>query len=102
MPPEPVRPTDIHVEPIALDRIRLVIEPGEPGIDPRTDDVWTRMLASNERLFDAPILAFRGVEGDEVHCAIDAYRNFAVQDEIDLGVTLLAVTGVVTGRSRGV
>ena len=60
------------------------------------------MTAANPRLFDGPILSLAGFDPDSgrVVCRRTSYRWLAVRDDVETGVALVAVNGVVTARDR--
>lgn len=61
------------------------------------------MTAANPRLFDGPILSMADFDPQvgRLVCRRSSYKWLAVQDEVETGVMLLAVNGVVTARDTG-
>lgn len=86
--------------------LRIIVEPGasvEPN-DSAVLDAWSRLCAANARLYDGPILSVAAVEaaGGEIIARRASYMLHAVGDEIDTGVRLLSVTGVlITSEDDG-
>lgn len=70
---------------------------------PRADASWARLCAANPRLFDGPILSLERFDPGRglVACRRSSYKRLSVQDEVPMGVTLVAVNGVVTARDAG-
>lgn len=73
-----------------------------PGIESRAEGTWQRLRAENPRLFDGPILALAEFDPCIAHvrCRRTTYKWLSAQDELDIGVVLVAVNGVVTARDR--
>lgn len=86
--------------------VRVEITPSSPPPpDPRVDVEWDRKRAINPRLFDGPVLSVRQIAGRTIHCVMETYKRLVVQPEVDTGVRMLSVTGVLTatdaaGRTR--
>lgn len=73
-----------------------------PGSAALVEPTWRRLQARNPRLFDGPILALQDFapSAAEVRCTRTSFRWLSVQDDLDAGVVLVAVNGVVTARDR--
>jgi len=70
----------------------------ESGLEGLVDERWRELVSANPRLFDGAMLAvdsFDPVHGS-VACRRERYRRLAVRPDVDTGVRLLAVKGVVT------
>lgn len=86
--------------------VRVDILPQAPAAaDARVDAEWERKRAINPRLFDGPVLSVLGISGNVITCQIDSYKRLVVQPEIETGVRMLSVTGVLiatdpAGRDR--
>lgn len=68
--------------------------PDEPAIEAR----WRELCAQNPRLFNGPVAAFGSFDGSTLRAHRSDYRRFAVQPEIDTGVRVLAVSGLLIAR----
>ncbi len=97
----------ITIWPIREDvRLNVSIDGAAPEADERTEQkieaTWAKLTEANPRLFDGPILAlaqFNPATGAVV-CRRDTYRRLTVQGEVETGVVLMAVNGVITARDR--
>ncbi|MEL6328377.1 MAG: NUDIX domain-containing protein [Planctomycetota bacterium] len=87
-------PLDAHAE-----RLRVVVgEPAvefEPAVETEIERVWASRRASNPRIFDGPILAYRDLVGEEIRVSRDGFKRLAVHPEVETGVIQLGVTGVL-------
>lgn len=76
----------------------------DPALDAAIETVWARQTGTNPRLFDGPILSLTSFDPDaaRVRCRPDSYRRLSVRDEVETGVTLVAVNAVLIARdARG-
>ncbi len=66
----------------------------------QVDRVWEQLQESNPRYFNGGILSFASFDANSgtIHARAEQYKHHAVRDSIDLGVTLLAVTGVLVAQ----
>lgn len=64
--------------------------------------VWEQFQESNPRYFNGGILSFASFDTNSgtIHARAEEYKHHAVRDSIDLGVTLLAVTGVLVATDE--
>ncbi|MBO6512597.1 MAG: NUDIX hydrolase [Phycisphaerales bacterium] len=84
--------------------VRIDREPVElptQHTDP-VEHAWSRLQASNPRYFNGGILSFASfdVNSGTIHARAEQYKHHAVRETVDLGVTLLAVTGVLVARDQ--
>lgn len=89
-----------EVIPVGLDPREITIQIASdprPDSDPATDEVWERMRRDTPRLFDGDILAFEGWDSDArtIHARRDGFKRLTVQPEVETGVTILSVTGLL-------
>lgn len=84
---------------IAIDR---TADRCPPELQTQIDSAWNTLCAGNPRYFNAPILCF-GSHDDStgvIQSRVEEYKHHAVRDSINLGHSLLAVTGVLRARGR--
>lgn len=69
----------------------------------RIDNAWAALCAQNPRYFESDMLAFAGFDSDSntIDARVEPYKHHAVRDSVNLGITLLAVTGVLVADDRG-
>ena len=60
----------------------------------RVDAAWSELCAQNPKYFNAPILTFETYDAQSgvLSARVDEYKHHAVRQQIDLGISLLAVT----------
>lgn len=63
----------------------------------QVERIWKQLQESNPRYFNGGILSFASFDTNSgtINARAEQYKHHAVRDLIDLGVTLLAVTGVL-------
>lgn len=89
-----------HADGAAIDVVAELL-PAAGRIDDTTrlevDHRWSVACARNPRLFDGPILSVAGFDPRAGRLSLErrTYRDYATQGELELGVTLLAVNGLV-------
>jgi 8-oxo-dGTP pyrophosphatase MutT (NUDIX family) len=61
---------------------------------------WRQLCDQNPRYFNGGMLAFDSYDPSTniIHSHAEEYKHHAVRDTVDLGVSLLAVTGVLAAR----
>lgn len=94
----------VRLDPTKPVRVEIGHQADQPH-DYRVDTEWNRKRAINPRLFDGPVLSVRTIIGNAIHCVTDSYKRLVVQPEVETGVQMLSVTGVLTatdsaGRKR--
>lgn len=87
---DPAEPVRVEIIPHAV-----------PPDDGRIQAEWDRKRLLNPRLFDGPILSVRSISGNTITCVVDSYQRLVVQPEVETGVQMLSVTGVLTASSAG-
>jgi 8-oxo-dGTP pyrophosphatase MutT (NUDIX family) len=82
-------------------RVEITDTPPPPP-DARVDEIWERKRTANPRLFNGPILAFESADPARgvVRARRDEFKSLTVQPEIDRGVTVLGVTGVLIAKDH--
>ncbi len=89
------------VTPITGD-ITIAIDDAPPAVTPELGDAterrWAELLAENPRHFDGPILAIESFdpETNTIRARREGYKRLAVQPEVETGVRILSVTGLIT------
>ncbi len=100
----PVTPINPELAPV-----RVLISAPPPADSPEIcSDIerrWAELHTANPRCFDGPILAIERFDPatNTVHARRDGYKRLAVQPQVETGVRILSVTGVLTaldGRGR--
>ena len=83
-------------------RVEIDRSPRLSADEDAIDAAWRELCAHNPRYFNAPILAFDSYDAitGVVHASIEQYKHHAVRDEIDVGLSLLAVTGILVARDE--
>tara|TARA_R110002073_G_scaffold37866_4_gene109248 strand:+ start:127599 stop:128288 length:690 start_codon:yes stop_codon:yes gene_type:complete len=85
----------------------IVLDRSHPSLDDDTlkqvDLAWSTLCVSNPRYFNGGMLAFDSFDPstNTVHAHTAEYKLHAVRDTVDLGVSLLAVTGVFAAHHNG-
>lgn len=80
-------------------RVEIVPAPEVPDdIARRTEARWAELVGANERLHDGPALSVDAFDPEtgRIVAHRDGYARLAVQPEVDTGVVMLAVGGVLT------
>jgi 8-oxo-dGTP pyrophosphatase MutT (NUDIX family) len=69
----------------------------------RIDRAWEELCADNPRYFESDMLAYVGFNSDSntIDARVEPYKHHAVRDAVDLGITLLAVTGILVAEDHG-
>tara|TARA_R110000868_G_scaffold119469_1_gene316609 strand:+ start:324568 stop:325251 length:684 start_codon:yes stop_codon:yes gene_type:complete len=69
----------------------------------KVDIAWEQLCKDKPRYFNGGMLAFDSFDPsiNTIHAHADEYKHHAVRDSIDLGLSLLAVTGVFSARQKG-
>jgi len=90
---EPIM-TQITIE---IDRDRLQLTDAQQYC---IDEAWRTLCDRNPRYFNGGMLAFNGFDSSTgvISAAVEQYKHHAVRDSIDLGIELLAVTGVLVAQ----
>lgn len=62
------------------------------------ENAWQQLCAHNPRYFNAQMLAFDSYNPTtgEISASVEQYKHHAVRDEVPLGISLLAVTAILT------
>ena len=79
--------------------LRIELSGSQPQVqDPRSVRRWEELCRANARLHDGPIWSVRAFDpvAGLVSVAPDRYRRYAVRPTVGVGVSMLAVRGVVT------
>ncbi len=100
----------VTLEPISAIARILIDRSPPPELDAETqrrvNEAWSDQCARNPKYFDAPILVYEGFEPGfcAITARVDQYKHHAVQDVLDLGLSILAVTAILCApdRERGV
>ncbi len=67
------------------------------------ESAWQQLCNSNPRYFNGKMLCFDSFNQDSytIYAHVDQYKHHAVRDTINLGIKLLAVTGVLCASDNG-
>lgn len=86
-----------HVE---IDRDAMLDPQGEQLR--QVNDAWLALCEKNPRYFNGSMLAYRGHDPQTgvITAALEQYKHHAVRQEINLGVSVLSVTAIVTAGDR--
>jgi len=62
------------------------------------DSAWNNLCAQNPRYFNGSMLTFDSYDQSTrtILASVEEYKNHAVRDSIDVGISLLAVTAILT------
>lgn len=90
----------VRIEPFELlHPIKIVIDRSRKHHEQQDaiDDAWQALCAHNPRYFNGPILVFDSFDPDSgvIHASIEEYKNHAVRDTVDVGISLLSVTAML-------
>ncbi len=103
-----MKSTMIRIEPIS-ESPTIVIDrtPRHHEQADAIESAWQALCAQNPRYFNGPMLAFDSYDPATgvIRASVEAYKNHAVRDTVDVGICLLAMTAIITapdehGESR--
>ncbi len=89
----------IRIEPISTSpTIKIDRTPKVHQQTEAIEHAWQALCAHNPRYFNGQMLAFDSYDPDTgvIRASVEEYKNHAVRDTIDVGISLLATTAIIT------
>lgn len=79
-----------------------IVRGAPPSLSEDVNSAWTRLVSLNPRLYNGPLLSVLSIDPDPIEflCRRDCFARLVAQPALKTGVSLLAVSALITARDR--